>query len=421
MKIAFLGNQDNNALKTAAWMREHDYEVDLYLVSSAPRDLPEKFRPEWTPGARSDWIRSTALEQVEASFARIRTYYAGHPDLKALDEAGYDIVVSFGVSGLYYGNHIRKTPRVHYNLGSDFTMRPFIFQRKNVRQLASDFLCWPLARRALKHARRLFTSMPVAMDAMDRLGHFDKLIAYGEGEVFGDVPGVGLDPTRVAELHDQYGSVDRVFLWLSRINYRDPAHIADKAADKFLHGLAAVAAVNPNVRAVVGEHGFDVAIYKALAAELNVDHLIDFVPHLPLWELRTYLAMPNSVIVDCLAPMTSSFGGLVRETIGQGALMIRYYDQAVIELVYGPHCPVMHAQSQEAVTAAMQELAALEPAVFAERRARMFEWGRQFMAFDVRVPILVAELEAAAAGATYTPHADTEVLRSTVLENYRNR
>ena len=61
MKIAFLGNQDNNALKPAAWMREHDYEVDLYLVSSAPRDLPEKFRPEWTPGARSDWIRSTAL------------------------------------------------------------------------------------------------------------------------------------------------------------------------------------------------------------------------------------------------------------------------------------------------------------------------------------------------------------------------
>ena len=49
------------------------------------------------------------------------------------------------------------------------------------------------------------------------------------------------------------------------------------------------------------------------------------------------------------------------------------------------------------------------------------EAGRGATASDRLEPILVAELEAAAAGATYTPHADTEVLRSTVLENYRNR
>ncbi len=70
------------------------------------------------------------------------------------------------------------------------------------------------------------------------------------------------------------------------------------------------------VRAVIGRHGSNVAEFQSLVREKNLEQHVDYVDHLPYWQLLTYASIPNAFVFDVPdIEKGGTLGGLGRESL----------------------------------------------------------------------------------------------------------
>ncbi len=119
MKIALVGNQDNNAYRLCKWLRQAGQDAVLYMFrqESGPRSQPELVDPELAGKPMPDWLR-----MYDDTRGRLSLVLGSR--LAAQIERDVDVVVTAGATGLLAARHFRSAPVVHLSLGSEIAEFP---------------------------------------------------------------------------------------------------------------------------------------------------------------------------------------------------------------------------------------------------------------------------------------------------------
>ena len=386
MKVAFVGNQDNNAYRCCVWLRDSGVEAHLYMIrqESGPRSRPEAVDVQ-LEGNYPDWIHQYD-DTGRLSFLR--------PGRTAGEiEQEFDIVVTSGATGLLAANHFRRVPVVHLTLGSEVNDFPLRLLKLRAGGLKWRAAAW-LMRRALRRVNRIVThGFWPELQALEAMGLLDKTVIWGIPEDTRNNRS-RVNAELLKQLDDKYSRYDCVFVWLSRLIFRDPASPEYKAVEKYLDAFERLALTDKaNVRAIFGDHGTDAEAFRKLVTEKGLDGHVDWVPHLAFWELLTYCSITNAAIVDVPDMQRGHIlGGLVREGLSVSAPVIAAWDAELVELCYGEGCPVLRAVDAESCYRAMRRVADMGGEEFARLKQQSAEWADKHLHYERRMGELISLL-----------------------------
>lgn len=382
IRIAFVGNQDNNAYRICRWIRQRGIDVHLYLFckENPDRSLPELVDVEWSDGY-SQWIYQYDDTGIFWPLHRCKIS-------RQIDNR-YDLVVTSGATGLLAAGHFRHTPVVHLTLGGEVSMFPlWIWRWKlSLRWRAACFLM----RRNLKRVAKVVTmGFRPELRALETLGHKAKTVVWGWPE---DPEGnrKRVNRSQLEELTADYADFDRVFIWMARLNFMDTDPVEYKGAERFLDAFEMLVRDGVHkVKAIVGAHGYDVQAFKDRAAEKGLADHIDYVQHMPFHQMMAYLSLPNGVVVDVLdAERGHIFGGVVREAMSLGSPVITAMDNDTIVQCYGPHCPIIKADNTQSCYEGMVRVTTMDDEDFVQLGRTVRRWADEYLHYDRRVDELI--------------------------------
>jgi hypothetical protein len=143
-----------------------------------------------------------------------------------------------------------------------------------------------------------------------------------------------------------------------------------KGTDKYIRALPLIrSALGPDFRLLVTNWGADLAASRALAEELGVMSLIDWIEPLPRHALLRMVTSVDIVFDQIAVPV---FGATAPEAIGAGTPVIMSYDSALTEWFIPEPAPILSAWTPEEVAA--QVAVALERSWRAEYEKRARNW-----------------------------------------------
>ena len=215
MRIALVGNQDNNAYRLALWVRAAGHDAHLYMMQRepGPRGYPEAIDaevldenghyPDWIhpyddTGPFSLWHSSKTAEQIAREF---------------------DAIVTSGGRGLMAVNQLPVRRAIHLSLGEDAGVSPLKAYRWGVG-LRERLACVRM-RQGMYRARQIIAAFRPTIRTIYRLRLEDRLLLWGYPEDI-ERNRARVDTVLLEKLTEQYASYDRVFLWLSRLNFLEP-------------------------------------------------------------------------------------------------------------------------------------------------------------------------------------------------------
>jgi glycosyltransferase involved in cell wall biosynthesis len=379
MRIAFLGNQGNNSYRYCKWMRQRGHDAHLYLFpkENPARSLPELLDAELIDNY-PDWIRQFDDGGIFRFFNR-----AAAP--RMIDRQ-YDVVITSGATGLMAAGRF-SLPVVHITLGSEVSQFPlWIWKLKlSIRWRLACFLM----RRNLKRVRKIVTmGFWPELRTLESLGYADKTVVWGFPEDCRDNLN-RVNRKQLDELTARYADCEKVFIWLGRLNFLDTASVEYKAAEKFLDAFEMLVRDGRKVKAIVGAHGYDVEAFRKRVTQKGLDSSIDYVGHIPVHEMLTYMSLPNCVSMD--APDLERghvFGGVVREAMSVGSPVIAGMDIDSVTRSYGPGCPILTAFDVQSCHEAMTAVTDMDDGEFAQLRNATERWARSYVHYDQRMDML---------------------------------
>jgi len=180
---------------------------------------------------------------------------------------------------------------------------------------------------------------------------------------------MGLDPARVSALPHAFDS-DKLlrFQRASRVSppkgitvFFTPArqHWVDgdpgwaKGNDRIIHALRILKDQCLTCRLDAIEWGVDVPASRALAAELGVEHMVNWLPKLKKRDLwGTYLAS-HAILDQFVAP---AFGGVTFEALMLGRRVITAVDDVEMARFFGDPPPLYNCRTAEEIAAAMAKV-----------------------------------------------------------------
>lgn len=388
MRIAFVGNQDNNAYRLCKWVRQAGYDARLYMFRQerGPRSRPELVDPQLGEHGENypSWIQPY-------DDTRDRLSLVLPSRLAKRIETDVDVVVTSGATGLLAARHFRKAPVVHLSLGSEIAEFPLLLWRWRVSP-PWRAVAW-LARRAIRHVRKIVEVYVRSLRTLDRLGQLDKVVLWGFPE---DMQGnrSRVDAQMLAELTARYAPYQGVFLWLTRLNMADPNSTEYKAADRFLEAFEKVVHQHRfKVRAIVGRHGSDLEGFQRRVVEKGLADHVDYVDHLPYRQVLTYASVPNVTVFDVPdVEMGGTLGGVAREAVSVGAVVVEGLDEELMKLVFGEGCPVLNSPDAQGCYEAMVRLLTMTPAQRDQLRGEIARWASAHLDWPVRVEQFIAIL-----------------------------
>lgn len=351
MRVAVVGNQDNNGYRLALWMRDLGADAHLYVMQrecslrgsleSIDLDIRD------AEGRLPDWIHPYDDDRAFSLY--------GKGALARSIVREFDVVITTGGRGLMAVNQFPDQSVVHLSIGEDVGVSPLKAYRWGT-PLKERIACFRM-RQGLFRTRRVLVGVGSSVQALYRLGLQSRMMLWGYPE---DVQRnrARVNQQELEKLTEQYARYDRVFVWLCRLNFLDPSIPDYKGPERFLEAFEQVVRKdNANVRAIIGAHGFDTEAFKAMVTKKGLDDHVDYVTHLPYHRVLTYFRIPNAIVFDRLMPDSSvGMSGLTREAISVGAVLIKSIDQNLVEACFGAPCPIVQADDGDSVREAMRRL-----------------------------------------------------------------
>lgn len=397
MRIAFLGNQGNNAFRLCRWVRDSGVEADLLRLvgDKNQRSSPESIDPSLATGTAPPWIQVLDWNpEADLGLASALRKPEANEHARAIEDR-YDVAVTSGRRGLLAGRSIRRIPVVHLSLGSEVTDLPRKLTLRGVE--GRDRVRSLYARQALSQARAVITSYSRTVRTLIDLGHRSKTRLWGFPE---DIEGnrSRIDEAMRAELDARYADYEVVFIWLSRLNFLDPDAGDYKGAERFLDAYERIVREHPQrrVRAIIGQHGHHADEFVERVEQKGLRDHIDFVPHLPYWQLLTTMSLRNGAVFDLIDLRLGTLGGVCREALSAGALLAMAIDRVSMDAFYGADCPILDTPDTEACHQAMLQLLDMSVTEKEAYREQLGAWALRHVDRHARVDLFLRIVEEAA-------------------------
>jgi glycosyltransferase involved in cell wall biosynthesis len=383
MRVAFVCNQDNNNYRICKWMRSVGVDAELYHFSinveaSGKRSLPELVDPELS-GGYPDWIHV-----VEGRPGIVRNK---QKELDAICRKT-NVAITSGSVGVRVAHFLNVPDIFHYALGGEITTNPW----KPIEEIEKFHvkLAQFRYRKNLDIMKGIFSDFPPQIDVLRKHGLGDKIISWSMPEdVLGNRKRMNQDLRR--QLMQRYGGKKRVFVWASRLNM-DPSQPYYKAPEIFagaLHRLKQERGLD-DIGLIIGQHGFDADAFKKIVADYGLNPHIDWIDHQPYVDLLAYLGLDNAVVFDNLCATMDGLGGVGRECMSVGSMLVKSIDVGYLDSQYGQGCPAINAYSVDTCYDAMVRL--LDDDIFHAARAQMDLWSKCYLHYPRNIMGMIYEI-----------------------------
>jgi glycosyltransferase involved in cell wall biosynthesis len=371
MKVLFIGNLGNTGYRFVKWLRERGEQAVLALPENIKH---ERSLPEWEdPFLKRnypEWIITYKEKKVPFLFP--------NKTLRRLSQ-NFDLILT---TGKYIVPVMRlNKPIVFLPVGGDLTRIPF--ENDTLMQIVHA----SLYRKRIKRVTRIITDQEDCFWAARLLGQGDKIIRF---PFLLDVETIKQNVNRgfLNELKERYRSYDWIFFNPTRKNM-DPGMMDYKGSEKLLEAFHEFISNNPeaNVRMISGLHGKDAHLFKNQVGQLGMEKHIDFIEHLNLPELHSYMALDNVVVFDQFTNNLNALGGIQREALSFGKLVVSSTDVATNEFVkaYGESCPLLSAFTKEQILARMLEIYSMSQEVYKDRSKDIQKWTESYLHWENRI------------------------------------
>jgi hypothetical protein len=398
LRVVFFGSQDNLGYRYAKWLRALGHHAEVYAFElDLGRSQPELLDPELKDDY-PDWFH--VHRSPVRHFPRITR------NLCHQLERDFDLMVASGTRGLLASRKV-KLPKILHSIGGEVAEAPFPFAGRwqGVAAAIYRLTRWPLARASLRAMDAIIENYLVNVRCLERLGLMDARVTLPMAE---DVAAnrAMIERGLLVTLTERYQGYQRVFLWLSRLNYRDPDDAAYKGADRFLRALAEVRPEieKGQIRLVIGTHGHDVEAFRKWAEQEGYGSHIDWVPHLTYGQMLTYLSLPNAVLFGKFGEDLTILSGMDRDALSTGTVTVTTYDPTYISEIYGGHAPYLLAVSETEIGARMREIADMTDEGFETRRGAMSAYGNSNLDLSAVMPQYLALLRRVLASNSHGRH-----------------
>jgi hypothetical protein len=376
VRVAFIGNQGNNAYRMCKWGRSMGVNAHLYHCPkkyNKVRSMPELIDPELASGY-PNWV--TVLDGGGRP-----DVFKHYPSIVDHIHRRFRAIVTSGEWGVQELHHFEGPALFHLSLGGDIGDIPWRDWKSIGNSRAQER--HRLYQESIRRYKAIFTANRESVAKLEGIGLKGqaKIWAHPEDVVHNKSR---TDSALLSELSEKYNGVGRVFIWLSRL-IMNPDHYGNKATDVFVKALTRFISQKPDysVRVIMGDHGPNRKEIKELIEQQKVGHLIDWVKHQPYTHLLAFLSLPQAVIFDELSPQTNWISGMARDTLSVGGVIVRSIDQEYTEFLFGPGCPILHADSVDLCAERMRQLT--DDSFFQKQKAAASRWAMEYLHYPRNV------------------------------------
>jgi glycosyltransferase involved in cell wall biosynthesis len=396
MKIGLIGNMNNNNFALMRYFRDLGADAHLLLYANDGTGSLSHFKPEsdtweiekWLPFIHKtsipnapvaaldfpyswliwfwsiirSWLGQGVAPTKAVSRKQIRDVYAQYSRLLAsgispatLRRAGISLDVFYPYST---GVEFFRTGEFLVRFGQKYGFNRFIFTRVAQRQMEGV--------RAAKSV--LNAEMGITQDVLLDIGVVPQNLVipmvYGQGQS-PETPS-----TKVCQsAWDAIVNSEFTLLHQSRLMWSNPGHYSkdewireNKNNDWLLHAFAELMKSRPALKAclLIVEYGPDVATTKRLAAELEIDKYIHWLPKMDRRELMWILARVSVGVGEFYDLPKILWGGTGWEALASGKPLLQgfNFEEGEFAQIYGyPPPPMLPVRNQEDILRHLLDMA----------------------------------------------------------------
>ena len=396
MKIGLIGNMNNNNFALMRYFRDLGADAHLLLYSNDGQGSLSHFKPEsdsweidkWQPYIHQTDIPNSPIAAFDFPVAFIwacwslfmtwfgRDSYWQRPVSRCkINRAyrGYDKLVASGITPATLGRVGLSLDIFYpYSTGVEFLRTGEFVVRFNGTLGINRLIFTHVAQRqadAVCAARNV-------LNAEMGITH-DVLLDLGVAPLKLTIPMI-YDQSRLPEapptkvLRDVWGAIancEFTLLHQSRLMWRNPGHYLNNAwvrenknNDWLLRTFAALVKSRPDIKAhlLIVEYGPDVAATKRLAAELEIDTYIHWLPKMDRRELMWLLSRVSVGVGEFYDVPRMIWGGTGWEALASAKPLLQRFnfEEGEFEQIYGyPPPPMLPVRNQEDILRHLLDMA----------------------------------------------------------------
>lgn len=385
MKIAILGNMNNNGFALMRYFRDLGAEADLLLYANDGRGGLSHFAVEadsWELERWSGYIHRTKLLNAPISaldfpfgqMLGLRSLVAGAGSQRPVTRrairrelAGYDAYIVSGIGpALLWRAGIRADIFFPYSVGVEFLKtKEFTSKITGMRRLF-----YPRVVRAqtagIRAARHVVNAeLGFTAEVLAELGVENTPLAMPM--VYPEKMPDQVENPELREVLEDIASQEFSVLHHLRLYWQNPGYDAEtwaidcKHNDWSIRAFARLVNTYPDrrIRLYILEYGPDVAATRALIAELGITAAVRWIPVSPRRELFLILSRVSACFGEYLSPARTLWGGVGWEALAQGTPLIHgfRFTEGEFDAIYGyPEPPLVKANTSEEVASQLEEL-----------------------------------------------------------------
>lgn len=352
-------------------------------------------------GKLPDWIKRSPIRTITAALRdfpnsrELQTYFAG-----------FDVAITSGIISLELAP-IVPLPKAHISVGYEIAVCPFhqpALRPKRpwtARRLASEALNFlfpdrvrsandvvadnelrgPRTRAGIQSLDLIFDGYIPNIEALQRLGQAGKLVVSSIGE---DVEAnrARVDRSALARISAEYARYEKVFVWLSRLNFIDPeGGQAYKGVERYWAALERHAdlVTSGRVALVFGRHGNNAEEFLQRIKDSPILPHVRWLPHLRWAEVLTWLSLPNAILFSEFGERQRDLSGIARDAISLGTPVVSSAEPEHVATQLGASPPFLRAVTAEEIDARISQIMAMSAVEDARLRTAMRSYGQTYL------------------------------------------
>ena len=353
MRVACIGNMNNNYFSVTRFLRDRGIDADLLLLKN---ELAH-FHPS-TDTFDLDYQRYTKNLRWGDPFRFTKTDAAE----VASDLRDYDFIVGCDTSPAF-ANKVNRRLDMFIPYGTDLFFHPF-FRLVNPRHQYDNYMFGKSQRAAIENARFIVMDLTndEAEETLKRLNVHGQRLVLGFPMVYTPI----YNPQSISQFYDRShwyhefkrirDAHDLVIFHHSRHSWKNSEdRFSWKGNDKLWRGFAQFVAAHPDVKAaiVTCERGVDVNETKRLTRELGLEDRVFWFPQMARKDVMVGLSLADVGSGEFNWSWLSC--GTVYETLAMAKPLMHYRDDSLYRHHYQELYPLMNVHTEEEIAEALAD------------------------------------------------------------------
>lgn len=393
MRIVFVGNADNVNLQLCDWFRKLGVDAEIYTANTEDRGSISLYFPDFH-NKSFNWIKESYFDGK-----KLVNFLLFPSEVSKFINSNYDLAFLSGSAGLLAANGIR-IPKVLIPVGYEiqYWCSKKNFPIRSILQNPKAYL-WErfyrfFSQNALKQIDLILDSFEYHYPIYKTIGVYNKVDPLCIGADVQKIRSLK-NNSLLVKLSKEHTSNTRIFLWFTRLQFRNPDSHLYKGPELFVRALENF---EPQLRSgglavYMGKHGIEVEDFLRYTRQFKVFPHIRWVDHLIYSDLVTYLSMPNATLFTDFGHVNKGISGIGRDGYAVGIPMVNSTTDEVMKGQYGAAGPRLYASNVEEISSAMKEIINMTKEDFQDFRNKTLNFGDEYLDYNSYVRRLANLME----------------------------